>query len=256
MISANGDMEIREILIGGRPARYFEFEYHRYSLAAWRDDRLRNPAAPSFAVTIDRHRDFVMPVVSELERFAACSAGAGFMRAVAEIPARANNDFIAYAFNENYCSDALVIAYEGYYEIEKKAMFPVNEAFSGRGGEPHRLLCLPSLTDAFARGCDLEKSPTYKYFYDGLGAARSVIVDIDLDYFTYQSPDDGVFVRREEDIAAAFASARPALSRLMERATTIAVARESVCCGGRENALKIREVLLEVLRAEHEVSFI
>ena len=247
---------ISDISLDGRRSRYFEFEYHRYYLAAWRDDRLRNAPAPSMAITIDRHRDFVAAAERDLEKFAGCGGcETSFIRNVHEIPARANNDFIAYAFYDDYCSDAVAIAYEEYYEIEKKSMLPLNAPIFDRKSNPHHLLCLPSLRDVFSPDCDFERSPTYKFFYDRLAAAGSVILDIDLDYFTYQSPDDGIFVRREEDIRSAFAAIRPAFSRVMSRVTTIAVARESICCGGVENASKIKEILLDIFKTEYNLSF-
>ncbi|HBC76442.1 MAG TPA: hypothetical protein DC017_16645 [Candidatus Wallbacteria bacterium] len=245
-----------EVSLNGRPARYFEFEYHRYSLAAWRDDRLRNAPASSMAITIDRHRDFVMAEKQDLEKFAGYGdCETSFIRNVHEIPAIANNDFIAYAFYDDYCSDAIAIAYEDYYEIEKRSMVPLNAPFFDRRSNPHHLLCLPSMQDVFAPDCDFERTPTYKFFYDRLAAAASVILDIDLDYFTYQSPDDGIFVRREEDIRSAFARIKPAFSRVMSRVTTIAVARESVCCGGRQNAAKIREILLDIFKTDYNLLF-
>jgi hypothetical protein len=41
----------------------------------------------------------------------------------------------------------------------------------------------------------------------------------------------------------------------MSRVTTIAVARESVCCGGRQNAAKIREILLDIFKTDYNLLF-
>jgi hypothetical protein len=246
----------RDALLAGKAIKYFEFEYHRYSLAAWRDDALRNSGAPSLAVTIDRHRDFLLADKERLEKFAAFGGDKEFIDNINSIPAAANNDFITYAIYHNYCSDVLVIAYEYYHDIEKKSMIAASEPFYDRAGAAHSLLCVNSLNDVFAAGCDFEKAAIYSEFKDKLGGARSVILDIDLDYFTYQSPDDGIFIRSADDIARVFEAVKPSFARMIDKVTTIAVARESVCCGGEENALKIKEMIFDVFRRDYGFSFI
>ncbi len=245
----------RDAKLAGNAVKYFEFEYHRYSLAAWRDDALRNAGAPSFAITIDRHRDFLSVDKERLEKFAAFSGDKEFIERVNSIPAAANNDFITYALYHNYCSDVLVIAYEYYHDIEKKSMIAPHEPFYDRAGAAHSLLCMNSLNDTFTPGCDFEKASVYSDFKDKLSAARSIILDIDLDYFSYQSPDDGIYRRCEDDISKIFAAVKPSFAAIIDKVTTIAVARESVCCGGEDNAFKIREMLLGILARDYGFSF-
>ncbi len=246
----------RSASLAGKTVRYFEFEYHRYSLAAWRDDSLRNHGAPSLAVTIDRHRDFLLADKQQLEKFAAFSGDKELIDNINSIPAAANNDFITYALYHNYCSDILVIAYEYYHDIEKKTMIAAATPFYDRTGAAHSLLCVKSLNDVFAAGCDFEKAAIYSEFKNKLDSARSVILDIDLDYFTYQSPDDGIFIRTAGDIARVFKAVKPSFARMLDKVTTIAIARESLCCGGEENAAKIKEMLLNIFRRDYGFSFI
>ncbi len=245
----------RDAKLAGNAVKYFEFEYHRYSLAAWRDDSLRNAAAPSFAITIDRHRDFLLADKERLEKFAAFRGDKEFIDNINSIPAAANNDFITYALYHNYCSDVLVVAYEYYHDIEKKNMIAPHKPFYDRAGAAHSILCINSLNDVFTPGCDFEKASVYSDFKDKLSGARSVILDIDLDYFTYQSPDDGIYLRSEEDISRIFAAVKPSFSAVINKVTTIAVARESVCCGGEDNALKIRGALLNIFGRDYGFTF-
>ncbi|HOD40817.1 MAG TPA: hypothetical protein PKL57_09680 [Candidatus Wallbacteria bacterium] len=241
----------REIDFKGRKIKYFEFEYHRYSLAAWRDDCIRNSGRPSLAVTIDRHRDFLSADHERLFEFMNFKDDAGFLDNVDKIAAPANNDFIAFAFYAGYCSDVLAVAYEPYHELEIKSMIQQGEAFYGADSQAHYLACMPSLMDTFAPGCDFQRTPTYREFYERFNAAQSVILDIDLDYFTYQSPDDAIFMRRAEDIKNVFEKIKPDFTRLLDKVTTLAVARESVCCGGTENASEIKALLFKIFKEDY-----
>lgn len=250
-------MEKRIITIGGREARYFEFEHHRYSLSAWKDDLDRNSGRPSLALTVDRHRDFVMPEPEKLLAFSGRGPSEDFPGLVERVPSWRNDDFIAFAINENLCSDVVSVSSEEYHAAEIRKMLPCNEEISDRSAGVHKIYLLRSLTGALGAAAPGGKpSSTFAECLGRLSVAKSIILDIDLDYFTYQSPDEGVFPRSTEDIEKNFDAVSDGLKNICGRVSTLCIARESVCCGGRQNAETILKVLLRCLEKHAGLKFI
>lgn len=226
-----------------REINYFEFEFHRFSLFAWRHDLIAGAGAPAFAITIDRHYDFLKAEASSLKAFSAYKNTAELFENTDKLPAPQNYDFISYAVYDAMCSDVLVVAYEKYHEIELRSMLDRNYPLQDKNGGTHFLSVIHSLNDFLAEGSTFETSKTYETVKKKLASAQRIILDIDLDYFTYQSPDNGVFVRAEEDIEENFVKISKGLAVLLPRVTTIAIVRETICCGGEEQMLKIKAIL-------------
>lgn len=233
----------KKIKYRGREINYFEFEFHRFSLFAWHRDLIDGGGIPAFAVTIDRHYDFLKAGGSSLKAFSSYKNSMELLENTDKLPAPQNYDFISYAVYDAMCSDVLVVAYEKYHEIELRSMLDRNYPLEDKNGGTHFLSVIHSLNDFMAADSPFETSKTYESTKKKLASARRIILDIDLDYFTYQSPDNGVFARDEEDVEENFVKISRGLASLMERVTTIAIARETICCGGEKQMLKIKAVL-------------
>jgi len=226
-----------------REINYFEFEFHRFSLFAWHHDLIAGAGVPAMAVTIDRHYDFLKASDASLKAFSVYKNTAELFENTDKLPAPQNYDFISYAIYDAMCSDVLVVACEKYHEIELRSMLERNYPLVDKNGGTHFLSVVHSLNDLLAEGSPFETSKTYESARKRLASAGRIILDIDLDYFSYQSPDNGVFARSEEDIEENFAKIAKGLAGLLDRVTTIAVARETICCGGEEQMLKIKKCL-------------
>ncbi len=233
----------KKIKYRAREINYFEFEFHRFSLFAWRRDLVAGGGVPAMAVTIDRHYDFLKAQDASLKAFSSYKNTAELFDNTDKLPAPQNYDFISYAIYDAMCSDVLVVAYEKYHEIELRSMLDRNYPLEDKNGGVHFLSVIHSLNDLLAEDSPFETSKTYEQAKKRLASAQRIILDIDLDYFTYQSPDNGVFARSEEDIEENFVKISKGLAGLLERVTTIAVARETICCGGEGQMLKIKAVL-------------
>jgi len=87
-----------------------------------------------------------------------------------------------------------------------------------------------------------------KVFKDAV-RSRNVILDIDLDYFTYQSPhgDDWAFNKRH--LEAVFKS--DAFHYLLNYIGTISIALEPSCCGGNDECRSILEKLNSVALSKY-----
>lgn len=221
---------------------YFEFEYHRFSLLAWYDDLLRNNK-PSAVITIDRHRDLVKPDNNKLKQFLNFNNEFELNNLTLNLPSYKNDDFIVYALFNNFCSDILIISYENYHEIELQNM--IKSPFYDKNSNAHQFICIPSLIELL----NIKNTLTYKAFYENLINNKNVniILDIDLDYFTYQSPDDGVFIRDKYDIENSLNLIKPIFNEIIPKVTTISIARESNCCGGIVNAMNIKNYIFNFL---------
>jgi len=226
-----------------REINYFEFEFHRFSLFAWHRDLIAGGGVPAFAVTVDRHYDFLKADNASLKAFSSYKNIVELFDNAAKLPAPQNYDFISYAIYDAMCSDVLVVACEKYHEIELRAMLERNYPLEDKNGGTHFLSVIHSLNDFLVEDSPFATSRTYEAVKNKIVSAPRIILDIDLDYFTYQSPDNGVFARDEEDIEENFAKISKGMAALFDRVTTIAIARETICCGGEKQMLKIKGIL-------------
>ncbi|MEZ7891419.1 MAG: hypothetical protein QMC67_06700 [Candidatus Wallbacteria bacterium] len=223
---------------------YYEFEYHRFSLWAWYRAMRKNSGIPPYVITIDRHRDLTRADENSIQKFASFLNDDNLFDNIEKYPAAGNYDFIDYALRCNFFSNMLAVTYENYHDIEIRSMLPANQFVKDNFGNMHHITVIESLNSAFAKNCDFSVREVYKTGFELLNNAQNIIIDIDLDYFTYQSPDNGVFVRDCNDIENNFSLIKDNLRDIVKKkVSTVVIARESECCGGSENAGRIKKML-------------
>ncbi|MDY0012204.1 MAG: hypothetical protein RBS40_04855 [Rhodocyclaceae bacterium] len=205
---------------------------HRFAFFYWMKwrNRQEKSSPPPTLVSLDWHQDLVSPDELECEWLRALDMG----------------DYKAAAF---FCWDKLHCANDGHLlaaaylnligdiHIVKKQQDDYGDVFVDRDGRTHRVRCYDSM-DALVEAVSLQEH-------------ESVILDIDLDYFTESTDAHGggadLQLVPDGEIEACLNASSPFMSWVLPRLAGMTIATEPEFCGGLANSHHLLDIVNKTL---------
>jgi len=211
-------------------------ENHEMAFYYWCKTRKEMKVNTFFLVMIDWHTD-LMQWGGQLDlRKEVNQLDLNELDEVRELASRSRtqNDNIAYrqpraAMEAGLVTDVLLITHEVPYE----------KTYEDLSGRKHRIFHCLHPNDL--RNLVIEV-PSLKESIDYPEGNRNIILDIDLDFFTYEDDEGKAHVIDEEDFKHIFPNA-PLIWWICEKARLITIAKEPHFCGGIENSERILKLL-------------